>query len=432
MDRPQLPNALAALGLGAHCGLAPARSRSCGHSRDRASRSPRQPRGQAGQAQFNSSPSPVPSGMNGPTIQGGAMARGGSAFSPGGGGVTPPAGLYGPRNAGRRAIRTCRPASAAGTGDAAPNGAAGYAPPPFPCRPAERCNPACSKILFEDAHCLAIDKPAGLLSAGPPGQRRRIAGGGRSSPSLPRRSPGSLPGDRPSPRPSGIRRDPLGEEPEGGSEAGRTVRGPRDVTKAYLAVVSGPITPDRGVWQDWLYEEETGLGVVQVCRPGTPRARRAETRYTVGRRLGDAPRRVVPGPAPADDGSDPSVAGPGRVARASDPGGCGLWIEGRVSFGDSAARPAVDATAPDHERANGPRGECAEFLVRGRCRDRTGRVRSAKSCADSPVEPAHSLKISTMRSFSVPLGTAISAISPIFLPTRPWPMGLVRRILFWS
>lgn len=40
--------------------------------------------------------------------------------------------------------------------------------------------------------------------------------------------------------------------------------------------------------------------------------------------------------------------------------------------------------------------------------------------------------ILTTSNFTVPLGTAISAFSPTFLPSKPWPMGLVTRIFPWS
>ena len=38
----------------------------------------------------------------------------------------------------------------------------------------------------------------------------------------------------------------------------------------------------------------------------------------------------------------------------------------------------------------------------------------------------------TTRSLRVPLGMGTSTTSPTCLPTRAWPIGLVRRILFWS
>src|SRR5262249_23874603 len=43
---------------------------------------------------------------------------------------------------------------------------------------------------------------------------------------------------------------------------------------------------------------------------------------------------------------------------------------------------------------------------------------------------AYGKEISTISKRSVPRGTWISTTSPGFLPSRPWPMGLVVRILF--
>ncbi len=45
---------------------------------------------------------------------------------------------------------------------------------------------------------------------------------------------------------------------------------------------------------------------------------------------------------------------------------------------------------------------------------------------------SHATPMPTILSFNMPTGTATSATSPTFLPTSPWPIGLVSRILFWS
>ncbi len=132
-------------------------------------------------------------------------------------------------------------------------------------------------ILHEDAHCLAIDKPAGLLS-----QARR-------------------PGDasleaevRHYLCPSDPRAVYVGivhrlDRPVSGvilwAKNARAARrlaeqfAARQTVKEYRALVSPPFADDRGVFEDWLYEGDTGLGRVQVCQPGTPRARRAVTRF---------------------------------------------------------------------------------------------------------------------------------------------------------
>ncbi len=53
----------------------------------------------------------------------------------------------------------------------------------------------------------------------------------------------------------------------------------REARKQYWAVVEGKPSAPAGFWDDWLCEENTGLGVVQVCLETAPRARHAITRY---------------------------------------------------------------------------------------------------------------------------------------------------------
>ncbi len=55
----------------------------------------------------------------------------------------------------------------------------------------------------------------------------------------------------------------------------------RDVHKTYWAIVEGIPRDSDGVWEDWLVREDTGLGRVQTCRAGTPRAQRARTRFAL-------------------------------------------------------------------------------------------------------------------------------------------------------
>jgi hypothetical protein len=46
--------------------------------------------------------------------------------------------------------------------------------------------------------------------------------------------------------------------------------------------------------------------------------------------------------------------------------------------------------------------------------------------------PPYATPISTILSLSTPRGICTSTCSPTFLPTSPWPIGLLSRILFWS
>lgn len=134
-------------------------------------------------------------------------------------------------------------------------------------------------ILVEDDDLLALSKPAGLSAQAPP-----IAGD-----SLERRVREYLQG-------AGGTAPYLGcvhriDRPVSGVVLwAKSVRAARllakqferrQVKKTYWAVVEGVLSAPNGLWEDWLVREDTGLGQVQVCRAGTPRAQRAVTRFSV-------------------------------------------------------------------------------------------------------------------------------------------------------
>lgn len=132
-------------------------------------------------------------------------------------------------------------------------------------------------ILYEDAHCLAVSKPGGLLTQG-------VAGG---EPTLERAVRRHLRPDDPGGVYVGTvhRLDRVvsgvvlwAKTPKAARRLAHQFAG-RVASKEYWAIVSGALRATEGTWDDWLYEHETGLGVVQVCQAGTPRARRALTRF---------------------------------------------------------------------------------------------------------------------------------------------------------
>ncbi len=129
-------------------------------------------------------------------------------------------------------------------------------------------------ILFEDAHLLAIDKPAGTATQGRPGSAEMQVRAYLDRDGAPPAYLGTV--HRLDSPVSGVllwAKTPKAARRMAEQFASRSVR------KQYLAAVSGELPIDRGEWEDWLYEEDTGLGRVQVCRAGTPRARRAFTRF---------------------------------------------------------------------------------------------------------------------------------------------------------
>jgi 23S rRNA pseudouridine1911/1915/1917 synthase len=134
-------------------------------------------------------------------------------------------------------------------------------------------------ILYEDAHLLAVSKPAGLSTQAPP-----IAGD-----TLERQVRAYLAAD-----------DPAGayvgtlhrlDRPVSGvvlwakssRDARRVARQfeRRQTRKEYWALLEQAPVPAEGIWVDWLAREDTGLGRVQVVSRGTPRAQEAITRYEV-------------------------------------------------------------------------------------------------------------------------------------------------------
>jgi 23S rRNA pseudouridine1911/1915/1917 synthase len=132
-------------------------------------------------------------------------------------------------------------------------------------------------ILYEDNHCLAIAKPAGLLTQAPPGipsleaearaylkERYHKAGGVYLG--IPHRL------DRPV---SGVLLFVRS------TKAARRVHEQfqdRQVRKVYWALVSGAVTPAEGVWEDWLRKLQAEARS-EVVAPETEGARHALLRY---------------------------------------------------------------------------------------------------------------------------------------------------------
>lgn len=130
-------------------------------------------------------------------------------------------------------------------------------------------------VLYQDAHLVAVSKPSGWLSQGWKGGetsledhlRRFLSPDDPSSPYL-----GAMHRlDRPV---SGVilwALTPKAARRLSAQFATRSIR------KRYWAVVEGEPDDVPAHWLDWLCEEDTGLGRVQTCSPGTPRARQAVT-----------------------------------------------------------------------------------------------------------------------------------------------------------
>lgn len=132
-------------------------------------------------------------------------------------------------------------------------------------------------ILFEDAHILVVNKPAGISTQAPP-----IAG-----PTLESAVRAHLRPDDPSAAYVGtvhrLDRPVSGvvlwaKTPKAARRLSRQFAG-RRVGKEYWAVAEGRPAAGEGLWEDWLFHDKTGLGRVQVVAPGTPRGQLARTRF---------------------------------------------------------------------------------------------------------------------------------------------------------
>lgn len=136
-------------------------------------------------------------------------------------------------------------------------------------------------VLYEDAHVLAVDKPAGLLTQGTPGAEptleeavRRYLGSASTGPVY------------------------LGtvhrlDRPVSGvvvwaktSKAARRLASEfaaRETVKEYWALVETRDHVKAGVWDDWLSRSTDADKIVTAAAPDAPGARRAVTRYEAGR-----------------------------------------------------------------------------------------------------------------------------------------------------
>lgn len=137
-------------------------------------------------------------------------------------------------------------------------------------------------VLFEDAHCLAVSKPCGVLTQGVSSGEPTLEGAVRRH---------VRPDDPASAYLGTVHRL---DRPVSGvvlwaktPKAARRLADQfarREAHKEYWAIVAGAPKSDQGRWDDWLcLDEATGLGRVQVCSRQAPRARQALARFRAGR-----------------------------------------------------------------------------------------------------------------------------------------------------
>lgn len=136
-------------------------------------------------------------------------------------------------------------------------------------------------VLYEDAHVLAVAKPAGLLTQGRPTAEPTLEQAVRRY---------LLPGAPGSVYLGTVHR--LDRPVSGVIVWAKTPRAARRLaarttTKEYWALVESHNAPPTivtgmaGVWDDWLARSSDATGVVRALELGTPEGRRAVTRYRV-------------------------------------------------------------------------------------------------------------------------------------------------------
>lgn len=135
------------------------------------------------------------------------------------------------------------------------------------------------QILYEDNHCLAVNKPAPLLTQAPPGipsleemakqyLKERYQKAGNVYLGVPHRL------DRPV---SGVVL--FARSTKAAQRLSEQFQG-RQVTKVYWGALEGTVAPESGVWEDWL-RKVADEARVETTEPAAPGARLARLHYRV-------------------------------------------------------------------------------------------------------------------------------------------------------
>ena len=139
------------------------------------------------------------------------------------------------------------------------------------------------EILFEDNHCLAVNKPAGLLSQGDESGDSSLVDWARDDLKRRHARPGNVfvglvhRLDRPV---SGVVL--LARTSKAAARLSAQFRD-GEVAKTYRAIVEGVVAEDEGEWADAL-RKDRGRNVVEVVSEGTDLSREAHLNFTVLRR----------------------------------------------------------------------------------------------------------------------------------------------------
>ena len=170
-------------------------------------------------------------------------------------------------------------------------------------------------VLYEDNHCLAVNKPAGLLAQGDATGEPTLLDAARDYLKEKYAKPGNVfvglvhRLDRPT---SGVVL--LARTSKAAARLSEQFR-EGTVEKVYWAVVEGDCPAEEGEWTDTLRKDEA-RNVVEVVAPGTPGGQDAALAFRV---LGRARGETLAG-GQAGHGAEPPDPRPARVAGPADRG----------------------------------------------------------------------------------------------------------------
>ena len=231
------------------------------------------------------------------------------------------------------------------------------------------------EILFEDNHCLAVNKPAGLLTQGDATGEPTLLDWARASLKARFQKPGNVfvglvhRLDRPT---SGVVL--LARTSKAAARLSAQFREGK-VEKVYRAIVEGTCPQESGTWTDTLRKDEA-RNVVEVVAEGMKGGRDAALRLPGAR----APGRVDAARAPSGHGEGPSAPGPARVEGTTDRGRPEVR---RLDHADGARRETPDRAACPPVDVHSPDAPGSDF---GRCAG-AGRLALARSLMGKPDRP---------------------------------------------
>ena len=221
------------------------------------------------------------------------------------------------------------------------------------------------EVLYEDNHCLAVNKPAGVPSQGDESGDGDAGGPRRPLPEAAIRQAGQrLRGAGPPARSADVRRRAPGQDEQG---RGRLSAQFRDgvVEKVYWAIVEGAPGEDEGIWIDRL-EKDRRTNQSRSLAGSEEGGKEAEVAFRVLERRAGAAMAGVAAVDRAESSAPGAAREPGaadrRATRSTGRGAGSTAIDGGEP--DRAARAFAAVQSPDSWGSDRGRGAGAGRLAR--------------------------------------------------------------------